>query len=386
MKKILFSLTALWSMAIATSAQTVTATDVEAVPGETVTTTLSISDATTSYTGIQFALQFPATGFSVAADAASGWPGSIEIGKMTDGKVKFAAAASKTFGQAEVAISFAVADDVALGPQTVTVTDIKFENTDKVLPIDDVTFTVTVVNAHSVVLDENATEAPAAATGVNVRVKRTINAGEWSTICLPFAMTAEQCKAAFGNDVQLGDFAGVNSSLDDADNVVAITANFDNVTAIEANHPYIIKVSTSVSEFTVDGVDVVPNEEDAFIEFDNGKTGSRRVVYSGFYGTYHASTTLDEYTLFLNDGKFWYSKGNTKMKAFRAYFDFNDVLASVEKAEAPVLISFDGETTGIDGVKRESITDDRYYNLKGQRVENPTKGLYIKNGKKVVVK
>jgi hypothetical protein len=268
----------------------------------------------------------------------------------------------------------------------VTVTDIKFENSDDVLPIDDVTFTVTVVNAHSVVLDENATEAPAAATGVNVRVKRTINAGEWSTICLPFAMTAEQCKAAFGNDVQLGDFAGVNSSLDDADNVVAITANFDNVTAIEANHPYIIKVSTSVSEFTVDGVDVVPNEEDAFIEFDNGKTGSRRVVYSGFYGTYHASTTLDEYTLFLNDGKFWYSKGNTKMKAFRAYFDFNDVLASVEKAEAPVLISFDGETTGIDGVKRESITDDRYYNLSGQRVENPTKGLYIKNGKKVVVK
>lgn len=386
MKKILFSLTALWSMAIATSAQTVTATDVEAVPGETVTTTLSISDATTSYTGIQFALQFPATGFSVAADAASGWSGSIENGEMAGGKVKFAAAASKAFEQAEVEITFTVDEGTALGTQTVTVTDIKFENSDDVLPIDDVTFTVTVVNAHSVVLDENATEAPAAATGVNVRVKRTINAGEWSTICLPFAMTAEQCKAAFGNDVQLGDFAGVNSSLDDADNVVAITANFDNVTAIEANHPYIIKVSTSVSEFTVDGVDVVPNEEDAFIEFDNGKTGSRRVVYSGFYGTYHASTTLDEYTLFLNDGKFWYSKGNTKMKAFRAYFDFNDVLASVEKAEAPVLISFDGETTGIDGVKRESITDDRYYNLSGQRVENPTKGLYIKNGKKVVVK
>lgn len=379
MKKILFSLTALWSMAIATSAQTVTATDVEAVPGETVTTTLSISDATTSYTGIQFALQFPATGFSVAADAASGWPGSIEIGEMTDGKVKFAAAASKTFGQAEVAISFAVADDVALGPQTVTVTDIKFENSDDVLPIDDVTFTVTVVNAHSVVLDENATEAPAAATGVNVRVKRTINAGEWSTICLPFAMTAEQCKAAFGSDVQLGDFTGYEIT-EEGDAITGITVKFSTATAIEANRPYIIKVSQAVSEFTVDGVDIDPQEAEI-------NMGSSRKP-KAFIGNYVAGTAVGNGCLFLNGGKFWYSVGTTKIKAFRAFFNFNDLLPDFEDnyAEAPVLISFSDNTTGIDGVKRESITDDRYYNLKGQRVENPTKGLYIKNGKKVVVK
>ena len=47
-----------------------------------------------------------------------------------------------------------------------------------------------------------------------VRVKRTINANEWSTICLPFAITAEQVKGVFGDDVQLGDFTGAVYELE----------------------------------------------------------------------------------------------------------------------------------------------------------------------------
>ena len=44
-------------------------------------------------------------------------------------------------------------------------------------------------------------------------------------------------------------------------------------------------------------------------------------------------------------------------------------------------------TTGIDEViKYERQSDDAFYNLQGQRVDNPGKGLYIRNGKKVVIK
>ena len=47
----------------------------------------------------------------------------------------------------------------------------------------------------------------------------------------------------------------------------------------------------------------------------------------------------------------------------------------------------DGETTGIDGVTTdEDGTDDGYYNLNGQRVDNPQKGIYIHRGKKVIFK
>ena len=239
------------------------------------------------------------------------------------------------------------------------------------------------------VLDENSTTAPESQTNVDVRVKRTIRANEWSTICLPFAMTETQVKTAFGEDVQLADFNGTDDpEYDESDNVVGITANFIDVQAIEANHPYIIKVSQPVTEFTVDGVDIVTDEDEAYIEFDNGLTGRKRVVYSGFYGTYHAQTTLEEFTLFLNSNKFWYSAGLTKMKAFRAYFYFLDILTEVENGSANVkmLVNVDDDATGIETINHSSLNIDHYYNLAGQRVGKSYKGIVIENGNKKIKK
>ena len=196
--------------------------------------------------------------------------------------------------------------------------------------LDDVEFAVNITEFRTI-LDESSTSVPEAANGVNVRVKRAILANEWSTICLPFAMTEAQVKAAFGNDVQLGNFCDTESTYDDDDNVVGISISFEDATEIEANHPYIIKVSSPITEFTVDNVDVAPAEDDALIEVDNGLTGRRRVVYGGFYGTYHAQTELEKFALFMNSNKFWYSAGLTKMKAFRAYFVLLDVLTEAEK-------------------------------------------------------
>ena len=235
------------------------------------------------------------------------------------------------------------------------------------------------------VLDENSTTVPESATGVDIRVKRTIKPNEWSTICLPFNMTEEQVKDVFGDDVKLADFDGVESDFDENDNVVGITANFIDATEIEANHPYIIRVSNLISEFTLDGVDIVAEEDDAYIEFDNGKTGSRRVVYSGFYGTYHAQTMLDKFTLFLNNNKFWYSMGLTKMKAFRAYFDFLDVLTEVENGSANVkmCINMDDDATDIETIGHSLLDIEHCYNIAGQRVSKSYKGIVIENGKKI---
>ena len=50
-------------------------------------------------------------------------------------------------------------------------------------------------------------------------------------------------------------------------------------------------------------------------------------------------------------------------------------------------INFGGNTTGIENaVQREEIKDKSYYDLQGRRVQQPTKGLYIVNGKKVIIK
>lgn len=61
-------------------------------------------------------------------------------------------------------------------------------------------------------------------------------------------------------------------------------------------------------------------------------------------------------------------------------------LKSESTTPAPFL-GFDSEgTTGIVNVNRETITNNQYYTLDGRRVAEPTKGLYIINGKKVVIK
>ena len=248
------------------------------------------------------------------------------------------------------------------------------------------------------VLDENSTTPPTAATGVDVRVKRTINAGNWSTICLPFAMTGDQVKAAFGNDVAIAYFKGYDSESDitkEGDDIVSMSIHFDNVSPNEgllANKPYIIKVSSDITDFTVDNVDINPDEDNAYIESNNGRSGNRKVVYYGFYGTYKAETTVEELYLFLNSNKFYYSNGSTKMKAYRAYFYFDDVLTAVDDkgASARVFLSIDGESTKIDARTMEPIETGKVYNIAGQYVgegedmNRLPKGIYIVNGKKVI--
>ena len=265
------------------------------------------------------------------------------------------------------------------GTYQATISPIEFVQTDATPDRPDaITFNIEVTNY--TVLDESSTVAPSAATGVNVLMKRTIKANEWSTICLPFAMTTSQVNTAFGNDVQLGDFNGYET-IEEGEDVIGITVKFNNVSAIEANHPYVIKVTSPITEFSVNGVDIDPAEELTVAAVKRTKK-----QWSEMTGTYVANTVIEENCLFLNSNKFYYSKGNTKMKAYRAYFDFYDVLSSVENATAPVYISFENDVNGISNIDRDIPENGRVYDLQGRRINTPAKGLYIKRGKKMVVK
>ena len=283
-------------------------------------------------------------------------------------------------------------DDYALLMTDMKLTETNIDNYYETAQIET-TMTISAAADGRILLDETSTDVPTtAATNVNVRVMRTINANEWSTICLPFDMTEAQVKTAFGDDVQLKDFTGYDTVEDAEENIVGITVNFVDAAAIEANHPYLIKVPASVSEFTVDGVDIDPEEEPTVsFGFTTGK-GSKAVYHPiDFNGTYTANTLVPENDLFLSGNKFWYSTGATSMKAFRAYFEFDDVLTEVDEAVgARIVMSFGSEdgTTGIVDNKREAITSNSWYTLDGRKLDKkPTaKGVYVKEGRKVVIK
>ncbi len=389
MKKSILSIIVFLLTAVGAKAQVVTVSDVEAVPGETISFSLNLTGGEAdTYTSLQFSIDLP-TGITTTDDTPTFsplWPGATgEVGSTAG------FASSKVMAGSDienlVTISLKVDESVGVGTYNVTLSNIQFRYGTSGAHDDaaDVTFKVNVVERHTVILDEMATTAPEGTNGksVDVIVKRTIKANSWSTICLPFAMTAEQVTSAFGAGTEIKDFTSWSSEEDDeTGDIVSITIGFTTVTAMEANHPYLIKVANAITAeegFTVDGVDIAPEAE------PTKQVGTTKKTRGYFYGTYVANTTVPEYNLFISNDRFYYSNGSTKMKAFRGYFELYDYLSILDEGGARINM-VDDEATGINTVHSSGIKAEGTYDLQGRKVENPKKGLYINNGKKVVVK
>lgn len=311
---------------------------------------------------------------------------TLTLSEQGDGSIRFlcGSLADETFTgtDGEIAtLTISIDGGVANGNYPVYLKNMKLTETDisNFYETESIETTLMVGGKSYTILDETSTVAPTAASGVDVKVKRTIKANSWSTICLPFAIPAEKMTAAFGAGVEVKDFTSW-SSTEEGDNIVGITIGFTAVTAMEANHPYLIKVANAITAeegFTVDGVDIAPEAE------PTKQVGTTKKTRGYFYGTYVANTTVPEYNLFISNDRFYYSNGSTKMKAFRGYFELYDYLSSLDEAGARISI-LDEDVTGIANVKTLSVESRDYYDLQGRKVENPGKGLYISNGRKVV--
>lgn len=396
MKKVFISLMTFFAVSGVASAQEVKVENLEAFPGETVSMLMYIDTNGGSYTGMEFDIQFPQAGFTTngGVNKVQDWSPTIAIGKVGQLGENMARCGVQDMNSGGtpmpdveglrpfLSVNITVADNMALDDYTVSLENITLiEKTGRV-PVSDCQFTLSVVNVKTIILDENSTTAPAAATGVNVKVLRTINAGNWSTIVLPFDMDENQVKAAFGDKVQIKNFTGYEFD-EDAD---IVNVNFEDVSplAIAKNHPYIIKVKENISEFVVEGVDIAPTEQPMV----NVGTGTKKRTIKAFVGTYVADFDFynesNNIPLFLSGNQFWYASEDTQtMMAFRGYFDFCDVPEYAEEGQSRFVLNFDKQT-GINNVTTQQ--EGEYYNLNGLRVETPSKGIFIKDGKKVVVK
>lgn len=267
--------------------------------------------------------------------------------------------------------------------------------------LDDINFTIKIVG---LVLDEEQTEIPDLADfigqEVNLKVKRSITGGNWSTICLPFAMTTDQIEAAFGEGTQVCEFVGCELTWNEQDDskLDIIHVQFSTINSgMEANHPYLIK---TINTITYDeGFDV----EDAYFEgYDEENAridkNKHKKMYNSFVGQYTATTTLGEESdngegvLFIAANKFYRATGTSTMKAFRGYFDLQDLPDFLESnSPSNISIFVDGETTDIDAasVLAPQVVEG-IYDLQGRKMNGDLnslqKGIYIVNGKKMTVK
>lgn len=266
--------------------------------------------------------------------------------------------------------------------------------------MDGLTFNVTI--SDRVVLDENSAVAPAQQSGVNVLVKRTIKAEQWSTIVLPFLMSKANAQKAFGSDYQLAEFDGfVVDYGEDEENVtpLGITINLKNYTipargGWAAGKPLLIKVSSDIESFELDGVNISTDKVNDVSKTDEYETPG---VLTGSF----AKTTIPEDGLFISDNKFWYSTGKTTVKAFRCWFELGAVLNKETSFESRIAMRFvddGGEATSIGDMLNDKgeMTNGRVYDLQGRRIgttlddkgkmtnDKVRKGLYIVNGKKFI--
>lgn len=226
------------------------------------------------------------------------------------------------------------------------------------------TIPVSLTIAEVYTLSESSSVAVEAVTNETVMLQRTFAAG-WNTICLPFAVADNTAiEALFGTGTKVFNFKNYANSMID----------FEAVTSMAAATPYLIYVPAAITEpIRVNNVTISSLNTTAGTVWHNSITfhGSYApVAAGGLTGKYGVTTTNQ-----LAKGN-----ANTTMKGFRAYFEGN-------LANARIFI-FD-EATGISRVYQAADLfgdDDRVYNMKGQQVENAKKGVYIVNGKKVVIK
>ena len=213
-------------------------------------------------------------------------------------------------------------------------------------------------NLQPSVINENADYALEQAGITALKLQRTIKKDKWNTIVLPIALTEAQLKAAFGENVKVAELTGANAN----------ELNFSSVTATNANQPYMIYVDQDFSEATFNGITI------------NVQTPSQIVNGANFVGTYNAETAILEDSYFVsNNCLVRAADGSNKMKGTRAYFT---VPASLVKNLG---FTIDGnEATGIAEVTNDN--NHIIYNLAGQRLAQPTKGINIVNGKKIIIK
>lgn len=202
---------------------------------------------------------------------------------------------------------------------------------------------------------------------VCLSLTRTFQEDIWNTCCLPFDFTASLLREAAGNNELEVELRRVSSITSEG------VFHFESVLSIPAGEPFLLKVSETVSNPKFRNV-VMKALEPASATSPSAPD----YAFTGCYG----KTTLntDGTRVFIGtDGELHRpsATGNT-MRGMRAYFE----LPSYEAARG---IAFDERPTGIYHPMSPSSSADVLYNLSGQRVKQPTSGLYIKNGKKIIL-
>ena len=211
--------------------------------------------------------------------------------------------------------------------------------------------------------------------GANVILKRKM-ASKWNSVVLPFDCTQDQLVEAFGEGTLAAEFTSSNAEKE--------TFRFTVRSGLAHNRPVLLKPKETKSEKTDYTIEYVNIVNPTVAPYGDGK-----YLFQGIYKKTESVVPENSYVSYQNH---FVTFGNIKnhSQAFRAWLQPVVYAGAPRFAQAMAIeiADEDGETTMIGNVQdfTDKQTDHAYYTLDGRRVENPTNGIYIVNGKKVVIK
>lgn len=205
--------------------------------------------------------------------------------------------------------------------------------------------------------EDGSTPTFAAGTYPSVALDRTFNTANYSTLCLPFAMTAEQTSAAFSEAYEFN--AVVGNSL-----------KFVSASSIATGKPYLVKAKGA--DLSVSGVALDPTAVVDDVTHDG-------VTFKGTFSPIAALST-DGTCYVVSSNNLYQVNSPVGMDAYRAYFQTGG------GSTKSFVLDF-GDADAINDVKSKMEDEiGEIYNLAGQRLNKAQKGVNIINGKKVLVK
>ena len=270
----------------------------------------------------------------------------------------------------------------AVSPGTATITCTATDDFKKSSSI-----TVIVEPLDITITDKNPTIKDGTYREGSISYTRTLTNNKYTTFCMPYDVNLSDYTDYFSNV-----YVPVEMAFVESDGKLKVMFKSVSLTeTIRAGQPFIALASKSGTVAIKNGskitIKTLDEPQPINLEVYNygGILFARNTdVDVQITGTYSVVTDLDNANNFT-----FYTNGQiisaTTVSPYRFYITKNDERSSAKITD--ILLSFDGEeATGIDEIINEQKDDDKFYNLNGQEVVQPTKGLYIVNGKKVVIK
>jgi hypothetical protein len=218
---------------------------------------------------------------------------------------------------------------------------------------------------------------------VTLRNRKLYKDGEWNTLCLPFNVTISGSPLAGATLKEL--VAGQSNLAADG----KLTLTFTDASSIEAGKPYLIKwdkgSGDDIDSPFFNGV-TITSVEPTPVLFANA-LGSGDCSFVGQYDPFEINSSNKNSIVMLSSGnRIGYSNNVPRtLRCMRAHFEIPTTTSA--PAMTDYAIDFDGEaSTALKAIDNgQWVMDNVYYDLAGRRVAQPTKGLYIFNGKKVMI-